>query len=107
MELEEYVINELIYLVHIDIQELAFLNNMISIQFNTTRIYIDQPYVGYKIFLFKRHDLYYIKYEEYYYKIFNKKPIMVKEQLYEIEYIDDVFNILEDIFDTVRPRDEY
>ena len=105
LELEEYVTNELLNMQHIDINELTFLNNMISVQFNTAPIRIN--YIGYKVFIWGRRDLYYIKYEEYHYKIFGSKPIILNEKLYEIEYIDDVFNILEDIFDTLRPRDEY
>ena len=64
---------------------------------------MNRPYVSYTIFIWKKQDLYYI---QYHYKKFMSQPI-IKEQLYEIEDIDDIENILEDIFDTLRPRDEY
>ena len=106
LALEDYVTGQLSEMRHIQISELSFGINNILIEFRDTPVYIDRPHFSYNIFIFKKQDLYYIQYEEGYYKSFISKPI-VNKQLYEIEDIDDVFNILEDIFDTLRPRDEY
>ena len=106
LALEDYVTDQLTRMRHIQISELSFGINNIIIQFRDTPVYIDRPHFSYNIFIFKKQGLYYIQYEEWYYKSFISKPI-ANEQLYEIEDIDDVFNVLEDIFDTLRPRDEY
>ena len=106
LKLEDYVTDQLNDISHIHISEISFFTHVALIQFNTTPVYMDQPHYSYKIFIFKNQDLYYINFQEWYFKTFLSKPV-VEQQLYEIEDIDDVFNVLEDIFDTLRPRDEY
>ena len=106
LELEDYLTYQLNDIQHIDINEISVLDKVALIQFNTTPIYLDQPHYRYKIFIFKKHNLYYITFQEWYYKTFLSKRV-VEEQLYEMDDIDDVFNVLEDIFDSLRPRDEY
>ncbi len=74
-------------------------------------IYFKIPYKydfesTYQIGLYKYKDLYYIVYMTYDYLSLFERPRRM-EQLYEIEDINDVFNVLEDIFDKIRPRDEY
>ena len=107
-ELRKYVTNQLTDIPHIviDLIEVTNDNNTLWINFGETQVFLNRPHFSYKIFIFKNQGLYYIQYAEYYYVSFPGRPI-ITTQLYEIEDIDDVFNVLEDIFDTLRPRDEY
>lgn len=110
-ELEEYIEDKLTDMIHIEIIEITFTNAMAFIDFRTIPIN-NIPYYSYKIYIWKRKDLYYIKYQEDTLIIFIENHPMVKrvdsnEIVYEIEDYDDLFIVLEDIFDTLRPKDEY
>lgn len=104
-ELEEYIDNQLYDMPHIEINE-YYNNKRFIIEISTIPIFpfdINQPYFTDNINIYKKQGWYYIEYKQYY----PKTQPNVTEQLYEIEDMDDVFNILDNIFDTLRPRDEY
>lgn len=115
LELEEYVTNQLLNTMHIQFDGIDFNSKIVLISFRTTPVIFNIPHYEYKIFVWKKQGLYYIKYKEdtLIFSIENNIPIQRrgidynKDMVYEIEDIDDVFNILEDIFDTLRARDEY
>ncbi len=93
--LGKYITNELINMMHINIHYINIDNAISDIKFRLNR---DM----YQIIIWKE-DVYYIEYKTY----STYKMCKPKIQLYEIQDFNDVFNVLEDIFDTLRPRDEY
>ena len=105
-ELQEYVTNQLTDIPHILIDEIRVVNGSLFVRFLDVPGFLISPLYTYNIFIFKVKGLYKIRYNTQYYDFFVGQPITTT-QLYEIEDIDDVFNVLEDIFDTLRPRDEY
>ena|SRR5687767_5786062 len=108
VQLKDYIEEQLINMEHLEIAELSFNNRRIVIQVDTIPIFpfnINQSNFSYKINI-RGKDGYYLQYQEYYYRTYMTQPI-IEEQLYKIEDFDDIFNVLEDIFDRLRPRDEY
>ncbi len=105
IELEAYITDQLDEITHLDISEYHFNRTFLSIKFRTIPIFRKIPHF-YHLFIWIKRGLYHIKYDEYYYKTFHGKPT-ISSQLYDVEDFDDVLNVLEEIFDTLRPRDEY